>query len=67
MPGIDPPLGAGFIAAVGNDLADSTSPDGLAAFANLAPVPHDFGNRNGNLHGHTTVIGVSSASSPCPP
>ncbi|GAA4032504.1 MULTISPECIES: IS110 family transposase [Streptomyces] len=50
MPGIGPLLGAEFLAAVGNDLADFTSPDGLAAFAGLAPAPHDSGKRNGNLH-----------------
>lgn len=50
MPGIDPLPGAGFLTAVGNDLADSTSPDGLAAFAGLAPIPHGSGKRNGNLH-----------------
>ncbi|WP_051801797.1 IS110 family transposase [Streptomyces sp. NRRL F-525] len=50
MPGIDPLLGTGFLATVGNDLADSSSPDGLAAFAGLAPVPHGSGKRNGNLH-----------------
>lgn len=50
MPGIGPLLGAEFLAAVGNDLADFTSPDRLAAFAGLAPAPHDSGKRNGNLH-----------------
>ncbi|MDQ1022343.1 transposase [Streptomyces afghaniensis] len=50
MPGIGPLLGAEFLAAAGNDLADFTSPDGLAAFTGLAPAPHDSGKRNGNLH-----------------
>ncbi|QOV41241.1 IS110 family transposase [Streptomyces ferrugineus] len=35
---------------MGNDLSDFASPDGLAAFAGLAPAPHDSGKRNGNLH-----------------
>ncbi|MFI6277586.1 transposase [Streptomyces sp. NPDC050988] len=41
MPGIGPLLGPEFLAPIGNDLADFTSQDGLAAFAGLAPAPHD--------------------------
>lgn len=41
-------LGAEFLAAVGDpDLF--TSPDQLAAYAGLAPVPHDSGKRTGRL------------------
>jgi transposase len=50
MPGIGPLMGAEFLAAIGSDLADFASPDALAAFAGLAPAPHDSGKRNGNLH-----------------
>jgi transposase len=35
---------------IGSDLANFTSPDALAAFAGMAPAPHDSGKRNGNLH-----------------
>ncbi|QOV34569.1 IS110 family transposase [Streptomyces ferrugineus] len=50
LPGIGPLLGGEFLATIGNDLSDFASPDGLAAFAGLAPAPHDSGKRNGNLH-----------------
>jgi len=50
MPGIGPLLGAEFLAAIGNDLANFASPDGLAAFAGLAPAPPDSRRRNSNLH-----------------
>jgi transposase len=50
MPGIGPLLDAEFLAAIGSDLAGFASPDALAAFAGLAPAPHDSGKRNGNLH-----------------
>lgn len=50
MPGIGPLLGAEFLAAIGSDLASFASPDRLAAFAGLAPTPHDSGKRKGNLH-----------------
>ncbi|MGW2424237.1 transposase [Streptomyces sp. NPDC001709] len=38
MPGIGPLPGTEFLAAIGSDLADFTSPSALAAFAGLAPV-----------------------------
>jgi transposase len=50
MPGMGPLLGAEFLAAIGHDLADFSGPDALAAFAGLAPAPHDSGKRNGNVH-----------------
>ncbi len=50
LPGIGPLQGAEFLAAISNGLADFTGPDGLAAFAGLAPAPRDSGKRNGNLH-----------------
>jgi transposase len=46
MPGTGPLLGAEFLAAIGPDLAGFASPDGLAAFAGLAPAPNDSGKRN---------------------
>ena len=42
-------LGAEFIAATGGDLSAFGSPDRLAGFAGLAPVPWDSGNVSGNL------------------
>ncbi|MEV8533936.1 transposase [Streptomyces sp. NPDC051211] len=44
MPGIGPLLGAEFLAGVGSDLTFSATPDRLAAFAGLAPAPHDSGS-----------------------
>lgn len=49
LPGMGFRLGAEFLAAVG-DLDLFTSPDQLAAYAGLAPVPHDSGKRTGRLH-----------------
>lgn len=43
-------LGAEFLAAVGCDRDDFDSPDVLAAFAGVAPAPHDSGKVSGNLH-----------------
>jgi hypothetical protein len=61
-----PPPGVEFLAAIGHpphrrrsartspdrrrDLADFSGPEALAAFAGLAPAPHDSGERNGNVH-----------------
>ncbi|MEU2245047.1 IS110 family transposase [Streptomyces sp. NPDC018338] len=50
MPGIGPLLGAEFLAGVGSDLTFFGTPDRLAAFAGLAPAPHDSGKKSGNLH-----------------
>lgn len=50
MPGIGPLLGAEFLAGVGSDLNFFGTPDRLAAFAGLAPAPHDSGKKSGNLH-----------------
>jgi transposase len=44
-----PTLGAEFIAATGGDLTAFASPDRLAGFAGLAPVPWDSGKVSGNL------------------
>ncbi|MFJ2272297.1 IS110 family transposase [Streptomyces sp. NPDC088846] len=49
LPGMGPTLGAEFIAATGGDLTAFTSPDRLAGFAGLAPVPWDSGKVSGNL------------------
>jgi transposase len=48
MPGLGPVLGAQFLAAVG-DIGNFRDADHLAAFAGLAPVPRDSGQRVGNL------------------
>lgn len=50
MPGIGPLLGAELLAGVGSDFAFFATPDRLAAFAGLAPTPHDSGKKSGNLH-----------------
>lgn len=50
VPGIGPILGAEFLAAVGGNLDEFTSPDALAAFAGVAPAPRDSGKVSGNLH-----------------
>lgn len=50
MPGISPLLGAEFLAGVGSDLTFFATPDRLAAFAGLAPAPHDSEKKAGNLH-----------------
>ncbi|GAB4054467.1 hypothetical protein GCM10028775_44810 [Catellatospora paridis] len=47
LPGIGTHVGAEFAVAVG-DLSAFASPDHLAAYAGLAPVPHDSGKRTGN-------------------
>ncbi|MEU9454508.1 IS110 family transposase [Streptomyces sp. NPDC048277] len=52
LPGIGPLLGAEFLAGVGSDLTVFATPDRLAAFAGLAPAPHDSGKKSGNLHYH---------------
>jgi transposase len=49
LTGIGDVLGAGFLAATGGSLAGFASADHLAGYAGLAPVPHDSGNRTGNL------------------
>lgn len=50
MPGIGSLLGAEFLAAVGSDMGSFATPDRLAAFAGMAPAPHDSGKSHGNLH-----------------
>jgi transposase len=49
IPGIGAVLGAEFLAAVGGSLDDFDSPNALAAFAGVAPAPHDSGKVSGNL------------------
>ncbi|MGW6793669.1 IS110 family transposase [Streptomyces chartreusis] len=50
LPGMGPRLGAEFIAATGGVLTAFGTPDRLAGFAGLAPVPRDSGRVRGNLH-----------------
>ena len=50
MPGLGPILGAEFLAITAGDLAAFGTPARLAAYAGLAPVPHDSGRRTGMLH-----------------
>lgn len=50
MPGIGAVLGAEFLAATGDDMSAFDSADHLAAYAGLAPAPHDSGRIHGNLH-----------------
>jgi transposase len=49
LPGMGPLVAAEFVVAVG-DLSTFTSPDQLAAYAGLAPMPRDSGKRSGNLY-----------------
>ncbi|CAL9339102.1 IS110 family transposase IS900 [Streptomyces sp. enrichment culture] len=49
MPGMGTLLGAEFIAATGGDMDAFGTPDRLAGFAGLAPVPRDSGRVSGNM------------------
>lgn len=49
MPGMGTLLGAEFIAATGGDMDMFGTPDRLAGFAGLAPVPRDSGRVSGNM------------------
>ncbi|WP_425527965.1 IS110 family transposase [Yinghuangia seranimata] len=49
LPGMGAMLGATFIAATGGDMDAFGTPDRLAAFAGLAPVPRDSGRVSGNM------------------
>ncbi|WP_348271957.1 transposase [Rathayibacter sp. VKM Ac-2805] len=50
IPGFGRRLAADFLAATGTDLAAFETPDRLASFAGLAPVPRDSGKISGNHH-----------------
>lgn len=50
VPGIGANSGAEFVAITGGDLASFGSAAKLAAYAGLASVPHDSGNRRGTMH-----------------
>jgi hypothetical protein len=49
MPGLGVILGAEFLAATGGDMAVFGTPDRLAGFGGVAPVPRDSGKISGNL------------------
>ncbi|WP_329473191.1 IS110 family transposase [Streptomyces sp. NBC_01723] len=49
MPGLGVILGAEFLAATGGDMAAFGTPDRLAGFGGVAPVPRDSGKISGNL------------------
>lgn len=49
MPGMGPRLGAEFLAAIGT-IEAFASPDHLASYAGLAPVPRDSGKTTGRHH-----------------
>lgn len=49
LPGMGALLGAEFIAATGGDMDAFSTPDRLAGFAGLAPVPRDSGRVSGNM------------------
>ncbi|MFE5118276.1 IS110 family transposase [Streptomyces sp. NPDC056669] len=49
LPGMGDMLGATFIAATGGDMEAFGTPDRLAAFAGLSPVPRDPGRVSGNM------------------
>ncbi|WP_326790385.1 IS110 family transposase [Streptomyces sp. NBC_00151] len=50
MPGLGVILGAEFLAATGGDMSLFGTPDRLAGFGGVAPVPRDSGKISGNLH-----------------
>ncbi|MDO0930777.1 IS110 family transposase [Streptomyces sp. DG2A-72] len=49
MPGLSVILGAEFLAATGGDMAVFGTPDRLASFGGVAPVPRDSGRISGSL------------------
>ncbi|WP_435799033.1 IS110 family transposase [Streptomyces avermitilis] len=49
MPGLGVILGAEFLAATGGDMAVFGTPDRLAGFGGVAPVPRDSGKISGSL------------------
>ncbi len=49
MPGLGVILGAEFLAATGGDMVVFGTPDRLAGFGGVAPVPRDSGKISGNL------------------
>ncbi|MFC4467026.1 IS110 family transposase [Streptomyces xiangluensis] len=49
VPGLGVILGAEFLAATGGDMAVFGTPDRLAGFGGVAPVPRDSGKISGNL------------------
>jgi transposase len=49
MPGLGVILGAEFLAATGGDMTFFGTPDRLAGFGGVAPVPRDSGKISGNL------------------
>ncbi|MFI5770293.1 IS110 family transposase [Streptomyces sp. NPDC051658] len=49
MPGLGIILGAEFLAATGGDMTVFGTPDRLAGFGGVAPVPRDSGKISGNL------------------
>ncbi|GED90635.1 IS110 family transposase [Streptomyces sp. 6-11-2] len=50
MPGLGIILGAEFLAATGGDMSVFGTPDRLAGFGGVAPVPRDSGKISGNIH-----------------
>ncbi len=49
MPSLGIILGAEFLAATGGDMTAFGTPDRLAGFGGVAPVPRDSGKISGNL------------------
>ncbi|MER5619000.1 IS110 family transposase [Streptomyces sp. NPDC002215] len=49
LPGLGVILGAEFLAATGGDMSAFGTPDRLAGFGGVAPVPRDSGKISGNL------------------
>jgi len=62
MPGLGVILGAEFLAATG-DMSLFGTPDRLAGFGGVAPVPRDSGKLSGNLRRPCDITAASSASS----
>ena len=47
IPGVSPGIAAGLIAGIGLDMTRFPTPDALASWAGLAPVPNQSGSRKG--------------------
>ncbi len=63
MPGLGVILGAEFLAATGGDMAAFGTPDRLAGFGGVAPVPRDSGKISGNLKRPSATTPDCSVSS----
>jgi transposase len=66
LPGMGSLVAAEFVVAVG-DLSTFATPDQLAAYAGLVPVPNDSGRRTGNLRRPSATTAACGTRSTWPP